>query len=397
MLPAPELTAEPTSRWRIVLLLAGVLLLAANLRVPLTSVGPVLSNISTDVGLPANLLGLLNSTPLLAFGLSSVPLATLGRRCGVERVLGFALFALAAGLLLRSAPSVVALFAGTIVLSVAIPAGNVLLPSVVKHHFPTEITLITGIYAATMSGVAAIGSGVAAPIAAAFAGGWRLALGCWVVLTVLAIALWIPQWRSGAVQAAGIGAATARTPWRSALAWQVTLFMGLQSLGFYVCIGWLPSFLTSAGYTAVHSGFLLFYYQAVSLIAYVVGPLLLRKMRSQRAFAALASVSCATGYVGLLVAPSAALVWLTLAGLGAGACLVTALSFFSLRAANPAGAAALSGMAQSIGYLIAAAGPIAFGAIRSAADSWIPALIALTACALVQTVIALYAGRAKTI
>lgn len=376
-------------------MLAGVLLLAANLRAPLTAVGPVLPWLSTDTGLSTNFLGLLNSTPLLAFGLSSVPLAAMGRRYGVERVLGIALIVLIAGLLLRSVPSVVALFAGTLVLSVAISAGNVLLPSVVKHHFPAEIALVTGIYAATMSGLAAIGSGVAAPIAGS-SGGWRLALACWAGLAFLALLLWIPQWRSGDVGSSSVGH-QARTPWRSALAWQVTLFMGLQSLGFYVCIGWLPTLLTDAGYTRVQAGFLLFLYQAVSLAAYIGGPLLLRKMNSQRSFAFGVAMAAAVGYVGLLVAPGLAALWVSVAGIGAGGCLVVALSFFSLRAANPAGAAALSGMAQSIGYLIAATGPLAFGALHAMSGGWTVPLVALLVCTLACAGFGLYAGRDRTV
>jgi CP family cyanate transporter-like MFS transporter len=266
---------------------------------------------------------------------------------------------------------------------------------VVKHHFPAEIALVTGIYAATMSGMAAIGSGVSAPIAGS-PGGWRLALACWAALAVLALLLWIPQWRAGEAGSSSAGH-QARTPWRSALAWQVTLFMGLQSLGFYVSIGWLPTLLTDSGYTRVQAGFLLFLYQAVSLAAYIGGPLLLRKMRSQRAFASAAALCSAVGYVGLIAAPGLAALWVSIAGIGAGGCLVVALSFFSLRAANPAGAAALSGMAQSIGYLIAAAGPLAFGALHVVSGGWTVPLVALTVCTLVCATFGVFAGRDRTV
>ncbi|WP_163507444.1 MFS transporter [Fodinicola acaciae] len=391
-----EKQPDRRTRWlRGALVLAGVLLLAANLRAPLTAVGPVLPWLSADTGLTTNSLGLLNATPLVAFGLSSVPLAAIGRRYGVERVLGIALIVLIAGLLLRSTPSVIALFAGTLVLSVAISAGNVLLPSVVKHHFPAEITLVTGIYAATMSGVAAIGSGVSAPIAAS-AGGWRLALACWAGIAVLALLLWIPQWRGGEAGSSSAGH-QARTPWRSALAWQVTLFMGLQSFGFYVCIGWLPTLLTDSGYSPVQAGFLVFLYQAVSLATYIGGPLLLRKMRSQRAFASGVALAAVVGYVGLIFAPSLAALWVSISGLGAGGCLVVALSFFSLRAANPAGAAALSGMAQSIGYLIAAVGPLIFGALHVVSGGWTVPLMALIVVTLVCAVFGVFAGRDRTV
>ena len=170
-------------------------------------------------------------------------------------------------------------------------------------------------------------------------------------------------------------------PWRSRVAWQVTAFMGLQSFGFYVMIGWLPSFLRSHHVSARGAGFELLAYQLAAIVATLSLPLIADRRRDHRAPAAAAAACCATGYVGLLVAPQVSLLWVVIAGCGSGPALVFALSFMALRASGPGHAAALSAMAQSAGYLIAAAGPFMFGALHALTGSWTLSLVALLASA----------------
>jgi CP family cyanate transporter-like MFS transporter len=182
-------------------------------------------------------------------------------------------------------------------------------------------------------------------------------------------------------------------PWRSPLAWQVTAFMGLQSLGFYVMVGWLPSLLRSRGESAHAAGWMVSAYQVVNLLVSLALLLLIDRLAGQRAIACTGGLCSAVGYLGLLVAPGAAILWVIVAGIGAGSCFVLALSFMALRAQGPGQTAALSAMAQSVGYLVAAAGPVAFGFLRDASGSWTSSLVMLLATALALAGAGLGAGR----
>lgn len=382
----------------VALLLAGILLIAITMRAPLTVVGPLLGVISRQFRLSGSEAGLLNALPLLAFAAFSPLAPRLARRTGTERALLLAITILAAGVVLRSLPWTAALFGGTLALGAAIAVANTLLPALVKQHFPGRQGTLTGVYVATMGLGAAVASGVAVPLAGTVPGGWQTALGCWAVLTVPAAAMWLPQLpRAGrGSEPASAGAGTrpaARMPWRSALAWQVTVFMGLQSLGFYVMVGWLPSLLRSHGASAHAGGWMLSLYQVVNLVVSLTVPLLIDRMAGQRALACAAALCSVAGYLGLLVAPGPAVIWVIVAGVGTGCCFVLALSFMALRAPGPGQTAALSAMAQSVGYLLAAGGPVAFGFLHDVSGSWTPSLLMLLATALVLAVAGLGAGR----
>jgi MFS transporter, CP family, cyanate transporter len=300
---------------------------------------------------------------------------------------------LGAGTVLRSLPWAAALFAGTVGLGAAIAVANTLLPVLVKENFSARLSAVTGLYVATMGLGATLASGVAVPLAGAAPAGWHTAAGCWAVLAVPAAALWLPQLR----RPPGRGVPTARPaaamPWRSPLAWQVTVFMGLQSLGFYVMVGWLPSLLRSHGTSAHAAGWLLALYQSVNLLVSLTLPVLIDRTAGQRAIASGCALFCAAGYTGLILAPSAAALWVIVAGLGTGGCFVLALSFMALRAGGGGETAALSAMAQSIGYLLAAAGPVLFGFLRDASRSWTPSLLMLLATALLLAAVGQGAGR----
>lgn len=424
------------------LLLAGILLIAVTMRAPLTVVGPLLGVISGRFRLSGAEAGLLNALPLLAFAAFSPLAPRLARRIGTEWALMLAVILLAAGVVIRSLPWAAALFGGTVALGAAIAVANTLLPALVKQHFPGRQGLLTGVYVATMGVGAAVASGVAVPLAGAVPGGWETALGCWALLAVPAAAFWFPQLpgaqRAGARLRAGAGHGpaggsraaagaqdpaggaqdpatggqqpagetgtrpasggtatrpTARMPWRSGLAWQVTVFMGLQSLGFYVMAAWLPSLLHSHGASAHAGGLMLSLFLAVNLVASLSVPQLIDRMAGQRAIACAGGLCCAIGYLGLIVAPGAAVLWVIVAGAGTGCSFVLALSFLALRSPGPGQTAALSAMAQSVGYLVAAGGPVAFGFLRDVSGSWTPSLLLLLATALVLAGAGLGAGR----
>ena len=379
---------------RHVVLLAGVLLVAANMRPSITCVGPLLPMIRTSTHLSGAGAGTLNTLPLLAFGGVSAIAPRFGRLVGLERALFAALLVTIAGTLIRSVPSTVALFVGTAILGSGIALANVLLPGLVKRDFPARVPVMTAAYATTMSLVAAISSGIAVPIADSAPGGWRTALGCWAALAVVGLIAWIPQLRGDTPPPDG---AHAGGVWRSALAWQVTAFMGLQSFGFYVVITWLPSILESHGYSAASAGFELFLFQIVSLISSALMPSFAHGRRDQRVAAAVSSALGLIGFIGLIAAPGLAPVWVVVAGFGTGGCLTLALSFFALRAGDTAQAAALSGMAQSMGYLFAASGPVLIGVLHDSTSAWVLPLAVLAVTAFLQVGAGFAAGRARTI
>lgn len=379
--------------------LVAILFAAANLRAGLTGVGPLLPTVQRSTGLSDTWGGLLVTLPLVTFASASPVAGSAARRYGARRVLGLALPVLAVGLVLRSLPGTPFLFAGTIVIAAAIAAGNVLLPAIVRGTVPDHrVGQVTSLYVTAMGLVAAISSGVSVPLADVLPGGWRSALGCWALLAMMAVPAWLPYLRrtpgeTAAPAAPSLASAPAASPWRSALAWQVSLFMGLQSLGFYATIAWLPSIVHDHGTSAAAAGWELFLFQAFGLAASMTLPLLTRRRTDQRLLAAVSSALTGLGFALLAAAPGLAVVTCVLAGFGGGATLVLALTFQGRRAARGPQAAALAAMAQSVGYTVAAIGPLLIGALHGATGGWVVPLVLLAALAGVQAVMGLRAGR----
>ena len=371
-----------------VLLVVGIVLLAVNLRPALTGLTPLIGQISADTGISYGVAGLLTALPLLAMGVLSPIASLLAHRFGMERLLLASMLVLAAGILLRSAGAVTALFLGTAVLGAAIAIGNVLLPGLVKREFPERVGLMTSSYTTALAISAAIAAGASFPIADQVGFGWRASLGSWALLALVAAVAWLPQMRSARpTNASPANSQGVNGPWRSALAWQVTLFMGLQSLGYYVVLTWLPQILQEqAGISASLAGWMLALAQAVGIASIFLAPVLAGMRPSQHGVVVVAVALTGAGALGLLVAAeTATALWVVLLGLGQGACFSLALTFFALRAPDSEHAAALSGMAQTIGYLLAAVGPFLFGLLRDTTHAWtvpLALLFAVAACLL---------------
>jgi len=399
--PAPALAPQRVRS--AVPLVLGVLLVAANLRPTLTSVGPVLPDLQADLGLSATGAGVLGALPLLTFAATAPLVPRLARRLGPEPLMVVSLAVLLAGTVLRSLSGPAGVFAGTVVLAAGIGAANVLLPVVVKTRMPERVGLVTSWYAATLTIVAALASGVAVPVAEASAAGWRAALGCWSALALAALLAWLPAAVRGGRAARARrsdGSPTAALgvlPWRSPLAWQVTAFMGLQSLGFYAVVAWLPSLLVDRGASAAAAGVQLLVLQLAGLLGGLAVPVVLRALPDQRAVAAGGGALFLVGFAGLALLPGGSWVWTVLVGLGAGCSFTLALTLLALRSSGAAGAAALSAMAQSVGYLVAAAGPVAVGALHDATGGWTAPLLLLVVVAAAQVVAGLGAGRAVVV
>jgi CP family cyanate transporter-like MFS transporter len=379
------------------------LLVAACLRAAITSVGPLLDSIGASLKLSDSALGVLGALPLVAFAGLSVLVYPLARRLGTDRTVLLALVVLAAATVLRSLPVPGVLWAGTLLIGAGVAVGNVLVPAVVKRDYPRHVPVMTGAYSATMNAFAAVASGLVVPLAAVVAGGWRVALGISAVLVIVAIVVWAGRMRRmGAVDppvprrprtGASKPAHAARSVARSPLAWQVTLNMGLQSTVFYILVNWLPSLEVSQGLSAGSAGIHLLVYQAVGIPSGLFVTAIMARLLDQRVVTVLATVPILVGMVGFLLQPSLLIVWVILAGLTNGCSISIALSLMGLRARTSSSAARLSGMAQSLGYLMAAGGPTIAGWLHGTFHGWTPVIFFIIALTLGQAVFAYFAGR----
>jgi MFS transporter, CP family, cyanate transporter len=377
-----------------------MVLLATNLRPAAAAIGPLLGRIRADTGLSATGAGVLSTLPVLCFG-ALAPLApALVRRLGERSTAALALAVLLLGLLVRLVPGLGFLFAGTALAGAAIAVANVLLPVMVRGNFPERVGLLTGMYTTALVGFAALAAGVSVPVADAFGGGWRPGLAIWGVPAAVALVVWAPQLaRRRPSPAASRGTHIGFAPLlRDPVAWAVTLFFALQSAGFYATLAWLPSVFHSHGESTSAAGFLLSLSLVVGLIPALTVPSLAARARDQRPFM-LAFVACvAAGWMGILVAPTAApYLWVVLLGLGQNAMFPLALTLIVLRGGPVTSTSALSTLVQTVGYLIAAAGPLAIGAVHDVSGSWTPALIVLLALLVPQLIVGLEAARDRTV
>ncbi|MFP2237598.1 CynX/NimT family MFS transporter [Pseudescherichia vulneris] len=390
-------TVAMTSRRQNLLLIAGILLIATSLRVIFTGAAPLLDSIRADFGLSTAQTGMLTTLPLLAFGFISPMAAGIARRFGMERSLLAALLLMCIGIGIRSLPSPAMLFVGTAIIGSGIALCNVLLPGLIKRDFSGHVARMTGAYSLTMGVAAALGSALVVPIAMSGAG-WHGALLALMVFPLLGLIVWLPQLRnptSGTIT--GPRSLHNKGIWRSALAWQVTLFLGINSLVYYVIIGWLPAILISHGYSEAQAGSLHGLLQLATAVPGLLIPLVLHKLKDQRGIAVGVALMCAVSAAGFWLLPQQATLWTLVFGFGCGATMILGLTFIGLRAGSAHQAAALSGMAQSVGYLLAACGPPLMGKIHDASGDWHIPLIAVAILSLMMAVFGGLAGRDREI
>jgi CP family cyanate transporter-like MFS transporter len=379
----------PGARLSLVLLAAGIMVLAVNLRAAISSLPPVFPDLSAALHLSSASVAVLAAVPVLCFGLFSGLAAPLSRSFGEERVLLAALLLLAGGLLLRGAWPGFMLFPGTVLAGGSIALMNVLLPSLVKRRRPQQAGLLIGSYLLMLSLGAVVASLIAVPVLRAAGGtghggaGWpiQLTLGLWALPALLAAVVWLPQIRYRTEPPPAVpGTRAARASMhRHALAWQVAGFMGLQSMVYYATLSWLPTLFQDRGVSATSAGGLLALMNLGNAITAMLMPVLAQRARDQRLLVAATAAAMAAGLCGSAFAPTGgAVAWTLLLGLGQGSSLALAIFFTMARAPDPVTAASLSGFAQSAGYLIATIGPLAVGFLHTASGSWtLPVLLLL--------------------
>ncbi|WP_242153589.1 CynX/NimT family MFS transporter [Sphingomonas sp. BAUL-RG-20F-R05-02] len=358
---------------------AAIVATAFALRLVFASLSVTLPEVAAGTGLPAVGTSVLTTLPVLCLGLFAPLAPPLAERFGTERTLLGAMLILAACTVLRAFGPVYLLFGGSALSGCVIAIGNVLLPGLVKRDFPDRIGLLTGLYVMAISGGAALAAGATVPIERAAGAGWRFALAIWALPVLPAIALWISQLRVTARSRKRTGPLGAL--WGSLLAWKVTLFMGLQSALAFSVFGWLAVILRARGVEATTAGLVLSVLILTQLATCLTVPAIAVRQRDQRVMAAALTVAGAGGLMGLLYAPLAQVwLWALVQGAGQGGLIALALTLIVLRAEDPSVAARLSGMAQAVGYIIAALAPLTIGLLRALtggfdATGWLVALI----------------------
>lgn len=399
------------------LAIAGILLIATNLRMPMTSASPLLPRIKEDVGLSAASASFLISLPLLCFAVFSPIVPRIAARFGLAHALFGALVAVNVGIVLRSWVGSFGLWAGTVLIGVGIAIMNVLLPALIKRDFPDHAGTLTGVYSAFQSLMAALAAAVAVPIAGLPGWGWQGALGLTLGAGLIGVAVFTPQVRADhvmrrqqvldrqAADAAGNPAAASaaaspaavarpRSILRSPLAWVITAYMGFQSTLFYSILAWWPAIEMSSGISEESAGFHIAVIQASGIVgSLVAGWLMKRDVVGSTVAVAVSTVIVVL--VGTMFVPQLALLWALLIGTAQGGLFTVALTLFGARARTPMSAARLSGMAQTFGYVIAASVPPVLGVVREATGSWTASLWILLGIAVITLVAGLVSAKPR--
>ncbi|MFD2830442.1 CynX/NimT family MFS transporter [Corticicoccus populi] len=383
-----------------IILVIGILIVASNLRPAITSVGPVIGIIRDDIGISNGAAGLLTSLPLVAFALISPVVPKLARTFSKEQALIIGFVLIIAGAFVRSTALFFLLLIGTLIVGAGIAICNVLLPSIIKDRFPLKVGLMTSVYTTTLSTCAAIGSGFSYPLTTAAGLGWQLSLLVWTVPAVIGIIVWMvilkkytPKKTTFKGKTGGIF--KGNLMWGDKLAWIVAAYLGLQSILFYVTVSWLPEILNDSGIEMQTAGWLLSFTLIIGIPGSFFLPIIAAKMQKQSILGCLIGMMGLTGYTLVLFGSSmpVLITGLVLVGITLGGGFALALTFISLRAKNADHATELSGMSQSIGYLLAASGPFVIGSIYDFTETWTVPLIVLMSVCVVIVIVGYQVGR----
>ena len=380
-----------------IFVMLGILFLSLNLRGPFTSLAPVLSQVMEGLSLNSSAAGFLTALPLLTFALFSPLVTKISQRIGLEPSLLLALVLITTGITLRSFGAITTLYIGTVMIGLGIAIGNVLLPVVVKISFPTRIATVTSLYIFTMGIGSTLGSSLMVPFSELTLftlTGWQLALLMNLVFPLLALMIWLPKITkrssSKSTKQNEENPVPMKKMIKSGVAWQVTLALGLNSFTFYSLAGWLPQILNDLGYSEIDAGYIYGFLQFSTMVPGLLLLPFLGKSNNQRWLITLCTSS---GLIGLLYLPDFAIFWVGLFGLANCSTFIIALSFVGLRTSNSSQAASLSGMAQGIGYALAATGPTLVGKLHAQTGSWSVPILLIAGVAFACTIFAALAAR----
>lgn len=390
---------SPLIRIELILVALGIIFIGSNLRAPITSVGPVINEITASIGISKVTAGMITTLPLLTFALLSGFTPKISKYLGMELSLFFSLLVLMLGLFIRSFGNISTLFIGAGLVGCAITIGNVLLPAYIKNKFPRHAGLMTGIYSVSMNLTAALAAGFSIQLGKITGFGWRGSIGIWIILAFISLLVWLPQVKKNErKKEKRLQTQSAQPLWKSKLAWAVALFMGLQSFIFYCIAAWLPAILKDWGIQPEDSGWILSYIQLAMLPITFVAPIIAGRMKNQLLLVCITCILMLLGISGIVFGKTEWIVYSAiLIGIAGGLAFSLAMMFFVLRTGNPSQAAELSGMSQSIGYLLAASGPPLFGAIYDYSHNWTISLCLLILATFSLLIAGLVAGRNKQV
>jgi CP family cyanate transporter-like MFS transporter len=390
----PETAPSRTeTRLQRTLVLVGVLVLGFNLRPAAVSIGPVLPEVTTSLGMSDLQAGVLTSLPVVAFGIFGAMAPTLARKAGVHRVTLVSLLAVTAGLLGRAASEDARAFLALSVLALAgMATANVLLPSLVKLHFPDRVGLVTSLYTTALAIGLTAASALTVPIGDEL-GSWRWGLAVWALTALIAAIPWLLLLRHDAAPGAGGRGMSLGQVARTRLGWAMALTFGLQSAMAYTMFGWFAQLYRDAGFSHTTAGLLLGVITGMSIPISLWAPAAAARAPDQRRLM-LGLIACyPVGYLGLMIAPEqGAWLWAVFLGAAAGVFPVV-LTLIGLRSRTPGGTAALSGFTQGVGYAVSVIGPLGTGILYAATDGWTAPLLMLTAMAAVTALLATVVAR----
>lgn len=379
----PSIINPPSSKFTFWLVLCAMILLATNMRAPIVALGSIAPVVQEALNISETQIGWLGAVPMLTFALGALISPSIGKRFGIENTLIAMIVLLTAGMVIRTAiPTWLGFLSGTVMLTLAIGFANTLAAPVIKQRTPKNIPLITGLFSLTMTVMAGIVAGVVLPLSEWV--GWQWALGGWSILGVFAIVIWIfLRIRLGSssdqvVPIAEQGSSNISI-WRTGFAWQIGIFLGIQSLLYYTVASFLPSILISKGMSAVSAGQMGSVFQFMAPLSILSLTWLVNRGRPIQALAVLAATLNVIGIAGLSYASTdLAWLWSGLMGAGCSAIFTLSMMLFSMRTYTTNQASELSGMAQFVGYLLAFFGPLGTGWLHEVTDNWdLPLFITL--------------------
>lgn len=382
------------SKKQTLILFIGILLIGASLRAPITSVGIALPSIKETLNLSNTSVSLITIIPLLSFAVISLFAAKISHKFGLERTVFGALILICIGIALRAITGVSWLYVGTILIGVGIAFGNVLTPGIIKMNFPLRIGIMTGYYTVVMNIFGSASSYVTAPLVKHF--NYNIAISLIGIVTFIGIIIWSFQLNKHETVNSS-QTTTNINVWKSPLSWQITLLMGGQSMIFYSLINWLPEFLLSHGTPINEAGIYLSILQLAIIPLTFVTPIFAEKMKNQVLITFVTGLLFVLGILTLMLQPNWAFLGIILIGIASGLAFGLVNTFFGLRTENGLTAAKLSGMSQSVGYLFAAIGPLLFGILHDATNSWNTSFSILLVTSIIIMIIGSRAGRNITI
>lgn len=383
----------PTARGRW-LIGAAIVLLALNLRVAVSSLGVVLGPVREDLDMSAAVGGILTTVPVVCFAVFGVGSHSVVKRLGLHRTAALVLTMITIGLVLRSFVGSTTLFLLFTTFALAGAAmGNIILPPLVKVHFPDRIALVSSLYGAALMGGATLGSVSTVPLSDVL-GDWREGLGLWAALSFVVLLPWLTLLRHDVrTDPTGEQRLAFRDVIRSPLTWAMFSLFGAQSAAAYAQFGWFPEILTDAGLSDAHAGAMLGLLSGIGIPLTLGLPWIMRITGDRPILPLTFAAATAVGWFGVLVAPTTMTwLWAVLLGIGGGAFTWT-LTMIGKRTRTAAGTTTLSVFTQGPGYLIAGIGPLGVGILHDMSGSWTSSIISLMGLSVVIAVAGWYVAR----